>query len=78
MQCHSVDKELHLGSRCQILCTRIHLPICASNGATYDNECMLNKAICIHDNMNDAKRETLFKISDGPCPSIPQTRGRKI
>ena len=39
---------------------------------------MLNKAICIHNNVNEAKRETLFKISDGPCPSIPQTRGKKL
>ena len=39
---------------------------------------MLNKAICIHNNVNEAKRETLFKIFDGPCPSIPQTRGKKL
>ena len=39
---------------------------------------MLNKAICIHNNVKEAKMETFFKLSDGPCPSIPQTRGKKL
>ena len=28
--------------------------------------------------MNEAKSEALFKLSDGSCPSIPQTRGKKL
>ena len=69
------------------ICTRIRIPVCASSGNTYDNECMLNEAICVQNRTNIEKnRKTennevaLFKMFDGVCPTneIASTRGKQI
>jgi len=56
---------------CRLLCTRIRNPICASNGNTYDNQCMLNEAICYQNKVNErnlGNEEILFKMFVGVCP----------
>ena len=69
------------------ICTRIRIPVCASSGNTYDNECMLNEAICVQNRTNTEKNlktedneVALFKMFDGVCPTneIATTRGKQI
>ena len=69
------------------ICTRIRIPVCASSGNTYDNECMLNEAICVQNRTNTEKNlqtedneVALFKMFDGVCPTneIASTRGKQI
>ena len=84
------DEEAGIQNMCRQIvgiCTRIRIPVCASNGNTYDNQCMLNEAICIQNEANLEKnleaQETdvaLFKMFDGVCPtnSITSTRGKQI
>jgi len=43
-----------------IMCPMIHDPVCASNGETYGNECMLGAETC--------RNSKVVKVSDGECP----------
>ena len=81
------DEEAGIQNFCRQLvgiCTRIRIPVCASNGNTYDNQCMLNEAICVQNQtQNDRKVEAednvLFKMFDGVCPtnSLTSSRGKQ-
>ena len=62
------------------ICSRIRIPVCASNGNTYDNQCMLNEAICVHNKINERKtgnEEIVFKMFEGTCPTISVLRGKQ-
>ena len=47
------------GVRCQRICPLIHKPVCASNGQTYSNECVFEKARC--------EESDLEMIHSGEC-----------
>ncbi|XP_028833904.1 tomoregulin-1 [Denticeps clupeoides] len=45
---------------CQFQCSRGYVPVCGSNGDTYQNECYLRQAAC--------KQQTLISmVTEGPC-----------
>ena len=78
------DTSVTKDDLCRQGCTRIRNPICASDGNTYDNECMLKEARCVKaqalgkkitEKEDDAL--LLFKMFDGLCPTIPATRGKQ-
>ena len=48
---------------CEKACTRELLPKCGTDGTTYNNQCLLEVAIC--------KDPSLQLSSDGPCPPPP-------
>lgn len=50
--------------RCPLGCTREYLPVCASDGRTYNNMCLLNMTAC--------KDPTVFVVSAGPCAGTPE------
>lgn len=50
--------------RCPLGCTREYLPVCASDGRTYNNMCLLNMTAC--------KDPTVFVVSAGPCAETPE------
>ena len=47
---------------CDIKCTREFKQVCGSDGRTYNNECLLNRAKCI-------KRLFIQVVSQGACES---------
>ena len=63
--------------------------MCASNGITFDNDCLLAEAKCTESKENprsgdkngdeDSENgEMLFKLFDGNCPPNPSFRGKHI
>jgi len=50
-------------SACDIFCDPTKAEVCASDGQTYRNRCILDKVICSHPNIQF--------VHDGPCPTPP-------
>ncbi|XP_022345869.1 turripeptide Ici9.1-like [Crassostrea virginica] len=57
----AVANAAPVNTHCSLICPFIYLPICGSNGRTYDNECEMNVENCLN------KTHTL-RVSQGPCP----------
>ncbi|XP_030629172.1 tomoregulin-1 [Chanos chanos] len=54
------DDGTHLKCVCQFQCPRSYVPVCGSNGDTYQNECYLSQAAC--------KQQSLITMATkGPC-----------
>ncbi|KAK8723643.1 hypothetical protein OTU49_011477 [Cherax quadricarinatus] len=49
---------------CRAACTRIYLPLCASNGKTYNNRCTYELASCLS---QQAGGPEITIVSEGPC-----------
>ena len=47
---------------CDLKCNRDFKPVCGSDGRTYNNECLLNRAKCV-------KRIFIQVAKQGPCES---------
>ncbi|CAI5780246.1 tomoregulintomoregulin-1 [Podarcis lilfordi] len=47
---------------CQFLCHTKYIPVCGSNGDTYQNECFLRRAACKH-------QKEITVVARGPCYS---------
>ncbi|NXY67137.1 TEFF1 protein, partial [Glareola pratincola] len=48
---------------CQFQCHTNYIPVCGSNGDTYQNECFLRRASCKH-------QKEITVVSRGPCYSV--------
>ena len=57
-----IDILFSTASFCEKPCTREYLPKCGTDGTTYNNQCLLQIAMC--------KNGQIQLASDGPCPEI--------
>ena len=44
-----IIRLFYLAKKCAKICPRIYRPVCASDGNTYSNACMMEVAACITD-----------------------------
>lgn len=54
-------------SRCRLECTKIHLPVCGSDGVTYNNDCLLKAESCLNEQKNKPKIEKRY---DHACGNV--------
>lgn len=55
-----VDNGGEIKCACLFQCSKKYVPVCGSNGDTYQNDCFLNRAAC-------KKQRAITVKSDGPC-----------
>ncbi|XP_062900161.1 tomoregulin-1-like [Mobula hypostoma] len=56
--CKEVGDDLTCS--CQFQCHKRYIPVCASNGDTYQNECFMRLAACMH-------QKEIIAVTDSPC-----------
>uniref|UniRef100_A0A4X2L167 Tomoregulin-1 n=1 Tax=Vombatus ursinus TaxID=29139 RepID=A0A4X2L167_VOMUR len=56
---------------CQFQCHTNYIPVCGSNGDTYQNECFLRRASCKH-------QKEITVVSRGPCYSEEEGSGAEV
>ncbi|KAG7168011.1 Agrin-like 6, partial [Homarus americanus] len=57
-------------SSCPLLCIRIFIPVCGSDGVSYENPCLLELADC---KSREAGGSGVTVVQEGPCEAAPIT-----
>ncbi|XP_056149189.1 tomoregulin-1 isoform X2 [Lampris incognitus] len=60
------DDGVQLKCVCQFQCHKSYIPVCSSNGDTYQNECYRRQASC-------KQQRPISRVSDGPCSAEPSS-----
>ena len=58
---------IFLSDECSRACNRMYLPVCGSDGNTYNNECLMLEESCI-------QRVIITVAHEGPC--VTNVKGR--